>query len=285
MKRIVILHHEHQPLHDAYLINALRVEWQKRGLTVLCVNGIRRRHDADLVIPHIDLTRTPAGFARYIQLLPTAINRQVFDISKRRFSTNLLTGKEKYRGPVIVKTDKNAGGWPEYLLFKLRHPIIARLWRKIFLMAEKALGQFACRGQLDRYPVYESLEEVPAGVFQNRALVIEKFLPEREGETYFIRHYLFLGDRIRSVRVAGLEPFLKRAACTPVDEGCPVPEEVISLRRELGLDYGKIDYTLHEGRAAILDVNRTPFGPGTPEATARTVGDLADGIWSLLPKS
>ena len=67
-------------------------------------------------------------------------------------------------------------------------------------------------------------------------------------------------------------------------QGCPVPEEVIRLSRKLGLDYGKIEYTLHEGRAAILDVNRTPFGPGTPEATARTVGDLVDGIWSLLPK-
>lgn len=55
-------------------------------------------------------------------------------------------------------------------------------------------------------------------MFRNRALVIEKFLPEREGETYFMRHYLFLGDRIRSVRVAGLEPFPKRAECTPVDE-------------------------------------------------------------------
>ncbi len=284
MKRIVILLHEHQRLHDEYLLNALSVEWQKRGLTVLCVNGIRRCPDADLVIPHIDLTRTPARFVRHIQPLPTSINRQIFDISKRGFSTNLLSGKENYRGPVIVKTDKNAGGWPEYLLFKLRYRIIARLWRKTFLTAEKALGQFACRRQLERYPVYESLEDVPAGVFRNRALVIEKFLPERKGETYFIRHYLFLGERIRSVRVAGLEPFLKRAACTPVDEGCPVPDEVISLRRKLGLDYGKIDYTVHEGRTAILDVNRTPFGPGTPEATARTVGDLVDGIWSLLPK-
>jgi hypothetical protein len=38
-----------------------------------------------------------------------------------------------------------------------------------------------------------------------------------------------------------------------------------------------------EGQVVILDVNRTPGPPGTPEATARTVGDLAEGIWSLLP--
>ncbi len=83
--------------------------------------------------------------------------------------------------------------------------------------------------------------------------------------------------------MAGGGPFLKRAACEPVDEGLPVPDEVLALRRELGLDYGKIDYVIHDGQVVILDVNRTPAQPGTPEATARAVGDLADGIWSLLP--
>ena len=56
------------------------------------------------------------------------------------------------------------------------------------------------------------------------------------------------------------------------------------MRRRLGLDYGKIDYVIHQGQVVILDANRTPAGPGTPEATARTVGDLADGIWSLLER-
>jgi len=63
-----------------------------------------------------------------------------------------------------------------------------------------------------------------------------------------------------------------------------VPKEVTGMRRRLGLDYGKIDYVIHQGQVVILDANRTPAGPGTPEATARTVGDLADGIWSLLER-
>ena len=151
-------------------------------------------------------------------------------------------------------------------------------------LAERALGQrLAWRSVLRDYPIYNSLAEVPAGVFRNRALVVERFLPEREGDRYFMRHYLCLGDRTRSVRVAGSTPFLKRAACALVDEGLEVPDAVLDLRRRLGLDYGKIDYTIHAGRVVILDVNRTPGVPGTPEATARTVGDLADGIWSLLP--
>ena len=63
-----------------------------------------------------------------------------------------------------------------------------------------------------------------------------------------------------------------------------MPGEVLDVRRRLGLDYGKIDYVIHEGQVVILDVNRTPAQPDAPATTAQVVSDLADGIWSLLPK-
>ena len=285
MKRILVLMHEcRQPGPSHYLIDALREVWQSWGLQVSYVYGARDRPDADLLIPHIDLTHTPPEYVEYIRSFPNAANRDVLDISKRRISAHLLRGDEDYRGPVIVKTDNNSGGQPEYLLFRRRHPFLAWVWLRAAAIAERAPGQhFAWRRVLYEYPIYNSPAEAPAGVFRNRALVVERFLPEKEGDRYFIRHYLCLGDRTRSVRVAGSMPFLKRSACTLADEGLAVPEPVLSLRRRLGLDYGKIDYMIHAGQVVILDVNRTPTGPGTPEATARTVGDLADGIWSLLP--
>jgi len=43
-----------------------------------------------------------------------------------------------------------------------------------------------------------------------------------------------------------------------VDEGLALPEPVLDMRRQLGLDYGKIDYAIHAGQVVILDVNRTP---------------------------
>jgi hypothetical protein len=285
LKRILILLHECERLRRRHsLIDALGEAWQKQGLQVSYVYGIGDRPEADLLVPHVDLTHTPPEYVDYIRAFPTAANRDVVDISKRRISTQLLRGDEGYRGPVMVKTDANAGGQPEYRLFRSRHPFFARAWRRVVPVVERALGQrLAWQRALHGYPVYSSLAQVPPGVFRNRALVVERFLPEREGDRYFLRHYLCLGDCTRSIRVAGPGPFLKRPSCTPVDEGLPVPDPVLSLRRELGLDYGKIDYTIHEGQVAILDVSRTPAGPGTPEATARTVGDLADGIWSLLP--
>lgn len=286
MKRIVILMHEcHRGKRHRYVIDALGEAWQNRGLEVSYVFGVGDRPEADLLIPHIDLTHTPPEYAAYIRCFSKAINRDVLDISKRRISTHLLRGDEDYRGPVIVKTDNNSGGRPEYWVWRRRHPVFARLWRRVVPIAEGLLRRrFAWRRLMDAYPIYNSLAEVPAGVFRNPALVVERLLPEREGDRYFIRHYLFLGDRARSVRVADSTPFMRRSWAAPVDEGLAVPEPVLSLRRQLGLDYGKIDYTIHEGQVVILDVNRTPGGRTAPALTSRTILDLADGIRSLLPK-
>jgi hypothetical protein len=96
-----------------------------------------------------------------------------------------------------------------------------------------------------------------------------------------MRHYLFLGDHSRSIRIAGSTPILKSSNSALVDEGFSVPDQVVRLRKQIGLDYGKIDYTLHDGQVVILDVNRTP---GSPVTAARTVSDLADGIWSLVQR-
>ena len=285
MKRIVILMHERQRSMRRYLIDALGKAWQNRGLRVSCVYGIRDRPEADLLIPHINLTHTPSEYVAYIRSYPAAVNRNVVDISKRRISMHLLRDGDDYRAPVIVKTDENYGGRPEWRLSLRRHPLPALVLRVGVPITEYALGRrLAWRRVMCKYPIYDNLACVPDGVFGNRALVVERFLPEKEGDRYFMRHYLCLGDHSRSVRVAGTTPFLKRRACTLVDEGLDVPDAVLDLRRRLGLDYGKIDYTIHQGRAVILDVNRTPGVPGSPAATARTVGDLAEGIWSLLPK-
>ncbi len=286
MKRIVILMHKHlRPNRPHYLIDAIADAWRAQGLEVAYTYGPRERPAADLLVAHVDLTRTPPDYVDCIRSYPAVVNRDVLDISKRRVSRNLLRGDEDYAGPVIVKTDDNAGGGHECRLLLRRHPVLGRLWLGLAPLAERVCGRrLAWRRRLREYPVYETLADVPRGAFWNRALVVERFLPESDGDRHFIRYYLCLGDHTRSSRVAGGGPFLKRAACEPVDEGLSVPEEVVALRRELGLDYGKIDYVIHDGQVVILDVNRTPGQPGTPEATARAVGDLADGIWSLLPE-
>jgi hypothetical protein len=93
-------------------------------------------------------------------------------------------------------------------------------------------------------------------------------------------HKILVGLRINRERI------LKRSKCILFDERLPVPDEVVSLRRQLGLDYGKIDYVIHDNQVVILDVNKTPgSAAGGPEITPLAVKSLSDGIWSLLPKT
>jgi hypothetical protein len=287
LKRIVILFHEYQHRRGCfnYTIYALSEMWRKWGLHVSFAYGIKDRPEADLLIPQIDLTHLPDDYAEFIGSYPNVVNRRVVDISKRSFSTHLLEEGDDYPGPVIVKTNNNYGGRQERWLVLPRHRFLSWVYRKVFPFAAQALGGLAWQTVLDEYPVFQSLAEVPPAVFRNKALVVEKFLPEREGDRYFMRHYLFLGDHTRSVRVAGAQPFLKRAMCVGVDENLPVPAELTDLRRRLGFDYGKFDYTIHDGQVVILDVNWTPGAAGGPEGKARsrrTAEDLAGGIWSLL---
>jgi hypothetical protein len=275
--------HAYQRRERGLLIHALSKAWQDRGLQVLCQYGIKQHPDADLLIPQFDLTHTPAEYFEYIRSYSNVANRNIMDISKRRISEHLLCGYEDYHGPVIVKTDNNFGGFPECTRNELWHLLLSRFLERMLSLAEFAFRQhLAWRRVLRKYLIYNSLAEVPSGVFRNQSLVVERFLPEKEGDMYFMRHYLFLGDHTRSIRIAGSTPILKSSNSVLVDEGFPVPKQAVRLRRQLGMDYGKIDYTIHNGQVVILDVNRTP---GAPVKTARTVDDLADGIWSLLEKT
>ena len=284
MKRVVILLHDYQrgQRAQAYLIHALAEVWRKSGLEVSWQYGIRKRPQADLLIPQVDLTRLPDDYLAFIRSYPNVVNRQVVDISKRSFSEHLLEDGNDYPGPVIVKTNNNYGGWPERWLVLPRQRLLSLLCREALRTPWQAFAGLARQTVLRKYPIFNSLAEVPRGVFSNKALVVEKFLPEREGDWYFMRHYLFLGDHARNVRVVGKKPFLKRSACVPHDENLPVPPQLISLRRRLGFDYGKFDYTIHKGQVALLDVNWTPGSPGSAEIAARAARDLAGGIWSWL---
>ena len=283
--RILVLMHEYQrSKRGEYVIDALREEWEKKGIQMTYVFGTKERPEADLLIPHIDLTYRPPEYEDFIKSYPNVINRNVLDLSKRRISKNLLSGNEDYSGPVIVKTDNNCCGRPDANAYRRKHPFRSWVSKRAASIGETVLRKpMRWRKILPKYPVYDSIKEVPTGVWKNQALVVEKFLPEKEGDYYYIRLYMFLGDCSRSLREASLEPFVKNSTYTGSFENLQVPEEVLQFRRELGLDYAKIDYVVHEGQVEILDVSQT-MGKGImSEGVTGCISDLAEGIWSFLP--
>ncbi len=229
----------------------------------------------------------PKAYGALLRNYPLVINRNVRDISKSKISVNLLQRNDPYQGPVIVKTDCNYGGLPEG---QLLGP-----WQNVYSVAGKARDKLLSKVRPARdgvswkrvryfipgtYPLFSSLQEVPEEVFANPALVIEKFLTETEGDKYLVRQNFFFGDKDFNSVLRSREPVVKRANAIQTKEGS-TPPELKSFRQRLGIDYGKIDYTLRNGRAVIFDFNRTPsiqageFG----EAAAR---HLAHGIWSKL---
>ncbi|TIV27981.1 MAG: hypothetical protein E5V96_34050, partial [Mesorhizobium sp.] len=66
-------------------------------------------------------------------------------------------------------------------------------------------------------------------------------------------------------------------------EPVPVPDELRALRRDLGFDYGKFDFVMHEGKALLLDANKTPGRVRNLSAfLAAGNSNLADGFEGLI---
>lgn len=276
MLRVAILLHERQRwiVRRGYRIWALARRWEEQGIVVERVWGPRSRIAADVLIPHIDLTVMPAEYAAVLDAHPRVVNRAVRDTSKRRVSGNLVREGDGYEGPVIVKTDRNHGGLPEADTASWLCGALARIVLRV-------RGPGRSR-HLDprRYPVFPSSLEVPRAVFRNPHLVVERFLPEREGDRCFVRYYSFLGDRHICLRRGGTGPVVRFDASPP--SPVPVPDAIVAARRRLGMDYGKIDFVLHGGVPVLLDANPTPSLPRRvdPES-ARLLSGLADGLRSL----
>jgi hypothetical protein len=238
---------------------------------VLVQEGPARAPKVDLAILHVDVTVVAPEYAEALGDTPVVVNGATLDIGKRTFSQNLVGPFDAYAGPVIVKTNANAGGIPEWA-----HETVAR---------ERGVPASGppSRHITGRYPIFPSLAHVPLALRMDPELVIEKFLPERDPRGYACRHYLFFGDRERCSRVVGPNPVVKGAAVferTLVE----VPDAIRAWRRKLGFDYGKLDFVMYVGEPVLIDVNRTPTLPrgDLGPAIRQGLDEMAKGIEALL---
>jgi hypothetical protein len=120
---------------------------------------------------------------------------------------------------------------------------------------------------------------VPIGAYTNPALVIEKFLPEFNGELYGVRSYTFGGARGWCNLRQGRDHLVKANSVvkrTPVD----VHPDILREQQRLGFDFGKFDYVVRDGRAILLDANWTPTYPDSHPSALKTARaqDYAAGL-------
>jgi predicted N-acetyltransferase YhbS len=264
MATIVILEHELQrSVELPYMVYGLAKRWRSRGHHVIVHHGLDNPPAADIAFVNIDLTVIPEAYRALYARYPKVVNGAVVDSSRRRYSENLLERSSDWAGPVIVKTDANFGGRPEYMLREQA----ARLG----VACEVAPGPVA-----ETYPIYRTLAEVPQSVWQAKGLVVERFLPEQDAGGYYVRVWIFLGDRDRNARWRAGDPIVK---AENVIERVPVeiPDEVRAWRDKLGFDFGKFDYVRHGERWVLLDANRTPAYAAPDRAPNDPVLDVLEG--------
>lgn len=290
-RRIVILTHarDANAPRRPFIIWGVKEAWERAGIEVVVARGVDRFVEGDVAVAHVSLTVMPEAYRRHLARYPLAVNGAVVDVSKRRVSRNLVRQGDGWDGPVIVKTDRNYGGLRE-AEFAGTSP-----WQRSAAWAHAAWRRVAwdrARREAERwrtvacldpatYPVFASAADVSPAVFENPALVVERLLTEREGDLYVLRSCAFFGDRHVSVRLLSQVPVVK--ASTVAREEIAPHDEVFEVRRRLGLDFGKIDYVVHDGRAVVFDANRTPtFGAGGDGFRARASGRLAEGLSALL---
>jgi hypothetical protein len=287
---IAILTHERDRLFERrnYLIHPLVRLWRQRGFRVATRRGIGFDHPAELLFPHIDLTVRPPEYEAYLQHYRCVVNRRVLDVSKSAWTELRVERDSPYTGPVIVKTNCNHGAFPELRLDAPLRRFFRQRLRGLWSLFRHARGlgiawesiQWLDTGS---YPVFGSLRDVPKGVFENDNLLVQQFVPEREGARYAIRYAYVLGSREITLRLVSSAPVIKGMNADAWDE-VESPPELAPLRRRLGLDYGKIDFVMPEGRFIPLDVNPTPAAEVLELRgfAQRVSSHLADGIGDLM---
>ena len=281
VQTIAILTHLRQGLDPNYfLARCKRFHWEREGRRVLVHQGTGTPPPADVAILHVDLTVVPPEYRALARHYPRCLNAAVGDVSKRRISRWLVSEIDAYDGPVVVKHDQNHGGASERRLRIAEGGSFARLREAALRWLPRAWHGRAG----EDYQLFQRKSQVPRWVWRRADLVVERFFCQPHGEGYAINQWFFLGGRSLVSTLVDKRPLVKWHADIlrlPYHHG--VPDSLWQRRRELGVDFGKLDYIMHEDEAVLLDVNPTPHA-GTTLTNERNIwlaGVLAAGIDAL----
>lgn len=280
MARLAVITHEYdvflrrnnstEAYGSPYLLFDVLRHLQSMGHQCLVVSG-PRSPGADAALLHVDSTKVEDEYLRLASNYRTAINFETGDISKRRISRLLLQSDSEWDGPVIVKSDYNNNG----------------LMEDLHNRAAVRRGRVEPHPNVSRgkpYQVLKSLKSVPADVWSDRSLVVERFVPERTDSGEFVlRTWVFMGERERCTRMVTSDQ-ISKAADVLRYEPAEVPQQLRAERERLRFDFGKFDFVMDGDEPRLLDANRTP-GVATAilDLMKKGARNLAEGLHEMLP--
>ena len=283
--RIAILMHALDRNMDLrhYLVYYLAEIWREQGHSVVFVFGTDELVPADIALQHIDLSVVPAAYTAFSQRYPITLNSHITDIRKSTLPGSKLGQLSGYDGPVIVKSNFNNAGQPERRLAKLTANQGTFMERIRIKLCRAWQDRTLCFDSAHDYQLFDSIAEVPRAYLRNPHLVVQRFLPEIENGLYHLRVYHFLGDRGNCTRITSDQPIVTGRGAIRTEQVEPHPD-IIALREQLGFDYGKFDYVMHDDKPVLLDTNKTT-GRGNPVVTQERMlkwRERAAGLFSYL---
>ena len=249
-----------------FMVEGMIPFWCKQGIDVQVrpLGAPARR--PDISFAHVARTFVDDKLLEEERRIAPVLNGAVSDISKRKISTGIVERDSDYCGAVIVKSNLNFHGASERQdrPFPLR--FAAGLTRRFNISIPSAISQ-----NLPRYGylVFDNKDAVPAWAWRNKDIIVEKFLPEMDGEYFVTRSWLFFGDEHYVSRLRSKSPIVKANNAHDHDTLEFPPPELVEMRAQFGFDFGKFDYVERDGRVVLLDINSTPTMVGrTPRHMA-----------------
>ena len=280
--KILVLQHQYDNFSTSGpLMRKISANWVTQGHKIFVARGINQTlPDADIGILHVDLTKIPEGYYHALQKYPVIINDAIHDISKDLFSVVIVSRDDNFEGEVIVKTKANYGGLLEYRIDSIENNRPPDTRKRIPWSDVKFLTV---------YPTFKSIAHVPNDVWQNKYLIVEKFLPEQTQDSLFhLRIWIFFGEKEIHYKNTSRSKIIKssniiRKEYLPIET---VPEELRAIREKLKFDYGKFDYGIHNGKPVLYDVNKTPGSPQNntrpSEQELANIQALSQGLYDFI---
>jgi hypothetical protein len=257
-----------------YLACQIGEAWRERGHELRIRAVEEPPGDPDVAFLHVDRSAIPESFVAQLGYDCPVVNGGALDIRKRRVSRQLVARGDGYDGPVIVKTDENYFGLPD----ESRTPQPEGVCGLAGRVVRRALRLDRRLGSPKEYEIYPRPAAVPGWIWRSRHYVVERFTPERDGEFYVLRNWLFLGDCEVGVICWSRAPIVKSTNIERYEFTDEVPDEIRARRRELGFDFGKFDWVMVDGQPILLDANKTPTVRMRTGRPAPSALKLAPGI-------
>ena len=116
MASILLVTHARDRFHQrSFLVGSLFERTGPPPVIAFMSPKVRQISPADLAFLHVDATAIPSEYVEALARYPIVVNGRAGDVSKRAISKQLVARNDGYQGQVIVKTDRNSGGYPEAL--------------------------------------------------------------------------------------------------------------------------------------------------------------------------